>query len=135
MSVDMSHALRHDECLANPSALAGARWGGASVDMSHALRHDECLANPSALAGARWGEASVTPSPSIPLPRGEREEKPLSPRGRGVGERGGGEGEAQRHTFAPAATASKKHKPLHQRPSQPQNPLNAAPVLVSEQIS
>jgi len=30
----------------------------------------------------------VTPSPSIPLPRGEREEKPLSPRGRGVGERG-----------------------------------------------
>ena len=32
MSVDMSHALRHDECLANPSALAGARWGGASVD-------------------------------------------------------------------------------------------------------
>ena len=88
MSVDLKHALRHVFSLANPSALAGARWGEASVDMSHALRHDECLPNPSALAGVRWGEASVTPSPSIPLPRGEREEKPLSPRGRGVGERG-----------------------------------------------
>ena len=88
MRLDMSHALRHDECLPNPSALAGARWGEASVDMSHALRHDECLPNPSAVAGAGWGGAGVTPSPSIPLPRGAREETPLSPRGRGVGERG-----------------------------------------------
>ena len=26
MSVDMRHALRHVECLANPSAMQGARW-------------------------------------------------------------------------------------------------------------
>ena len=32
MRLDMSHALRHDECLPHPSALAGARWGLASVD-------------------------------------------------------------------------------------------------------
>ena len=28
MSVDMRHALRHAECLANPSLLHGARWAG-----------------------------------------------------------------------------------------------------------
>ena len=54
----MRHALRHVECLPNPSALAGARWGGAKLDMRHALRHVECLPNPSALAGARWSDAS-----------------------------------------------------------------------------
>ena len=31
MSVDMRHALRHVECLANPSAMQGARWEGAST--------------------------------------------------------------------------------------------------------
>ncbi len=35
MSVDLKHALRHDECLPNPSALTGARWGEASVDTKH----------------------------------------------------------------------------------------------------
>jgi hypothetical protein len=57
MSVDMRHALRHVECLANPSAMQGARWG--SVDMRHALRHVECLANPSAMQGARWGSVDM----------------------------------------------------------------------------
>ena len=31
MSVDMRHALRHVECLANPSAKQGARWEHAIV--------------------------------------------------------------------------------------------------------
>ncbi len=57
MSVDMSHALRHDECLANPSRMQATRW--ASVDMSHALRHDECLANPSRMQATRWAGIKI----------------------------------------------------------------------------
>ena len=58
------------------------------LDMSHALRHDERLPNPSALHGARWGAASVAPSPSVPLPQGEREAKPPLPLWERAGERG-----------------------------------------------
>ena len=65
MSVDTQQALRLVSCLANPSAMQGARWGEASVDKKQALRPVVCLPNPSELRpqevpvgqGARWGEA------------------------------------------------------------------------------
>ena len=34
MSVDTKHALRHVSCLANPSALAGARWRRVRLNMN-----------------------------------------------------------------------------------------------------
>ena len=67
MSVDMKQALRLVSCLANPSAMQGARWGEASVGMKQALRLVSCLANPSELRpqevpvgqGARWSTKSA----------------------------------------------------------------------------
>ena len=72
MSVDMSHALRHDECLANPSALAGARWRAARLERNHAVRHRDCLPNPSELRpegvpieqGTTWSGAALDIIPS-----------------------------------------------------------------------
>ncbi len=52
MSVDTKDALRHVLCLANLSAMQGAKWGEASVDTKDALRHVLCLANLSAMQGA-----------------------------------------------------------------------------------
>ena len=54
MSVDTKHALRHVLCLANPSALQGARWGGARLDLRQALRLVLSLTNPSRMQAARW---------------------------------------------------------------------------------
>ncbi len=31
MSVDMSHALRHGECLANPIRMQATRWAGLKI--------------------------------------------------------------------------------------------------------
>ena len=59
MSVDSKQALRLVLCLANPSALQGARWGGASVDTKQALRLVLSLTNPSRMQGARWTAANV----------------------------------------------------------------------------
>ena len=60
MSVDTKQALRLVLCLANPSAMQGARWGEASVDTKQALRLVFCLANPSRM------QAEMTlPSPLV----------------------------------------------------------------------
>ena len=65
MSVDMSHALRHEECLTNPSRMQAARW--MSVDTKQALRLVSRLANPSAIPGARWGKARLDTKQALRL--------------------------------------------------------------------
>ena len=49
MRPDMSHALRHGECLPNPSRTQAARWGEARLDTKQALQHVLNLTNPREL--------------------------------------------------------------------------------------
>ena len=65
MSVDTKMSLRTSLCLANPSALHGARW--KRLDTRQALRPVVCLPNPSRMQAARWivtenRELLITPS-------------------------------------------------------------------------
>ena len=114
MRLDMRHALRHDERLPNPSALAGARWSAASVDT-----------NPSHIQVAAWANLH-TKSPhhsgvtKLDHINPTRRPSPVNAEGKLL--------------LSPNVATDSQIKPQHQRASQPYNPLNAAPVLVFDHI-